>query len=91
MPCSLLLASDPVPSGGMKAILHPRQTALDSGNNVDTASPPPPSGSPVMEEEAGPLIGVSMVLDCRVDCTVELLWDVDLTLLGREMGLHPKL
>lgn len=96
MPCSLLLASDPDPSGGLKAILHPRETAVGD----DSASPPPPPLSSVETpdgavgsgvDEAGALIGVSMKLDCRVDCTVELLWDVDLTLLGREMGLHPKL
>ncbi|CAN0216099.1 unnamed protein product, partial [Ectocarpus sp. 12 AP-2014] len=96
MPCSLLVASDP---GGVKAILHPR----DSGDDVTVdPSPPPPStslrpaaaaaaGALGARTEAGPLVGVSVVLDCRVACTVELLWDVDLTLLGREMGLHPKL
>ncbi|CAM9998197.1 unnamed protein product [Scytosiphon promiscuus] len=83
MPCSLLLASDPVPSGGLKAILHPRDTSMVDDDAAGVV------GAGI--EEAGPLIGVSMVLDCRVDCTVELLWDVDLTLLGREMGLHPKL
>ena len=40
---------------------------------------------------AGTPVGVSLELDCRVACTVELLWDVDLAFLGREMGLHPKL
>ncbi|CAN0073068.1 unnamed protein product, partial [Ectocarpus fasciculatus] len=99
MPCSLLVASDP---GGVKSILHPR----DSGDDIPAPPPPPqPSSSSRPDAaaaaagvlgagaraEAGPLVGVSVVLDCRVACTVELLWDVDLTLLGREMGLHPKL
>ncbi|CAM9824463.1 unnamed protein product, partial [Ectocarpus sp. 8 AP-2014] len=96
MPCSLLVASDP---DGVKAILHPR----DSGDDTQVDPPPPPpssssrpaaaaaAGALGARAEAGPLVGVSVVLDCRVACTVELLWDVDLTLLGREMGLHPKL
>ncbi|CAM9682151.1 unnamed protein product [Ectocarpus sp. 4 AP-2014] len=96
MPCSLLVASDP---GGVKAILHPR----DSGDDIPVDPPPPPrssssrpaaaaaAGALGARADAGPPVGVSVVLDCRVACTVELLWDVNLTLLGREMGLHPKL
>lgn len=117
MPCTLLLASDPLPSGGMKAILHPLERGpCDSPtpSGVDSAaakgvggqaSPPavpassvgvgaalgPAAGRQEGGEEAGPLVGVSVVMDCRVACTVELLWDVDLALLGKEMGLHPKL
>lgn len=113
MPCTLLLASDPVPSGGMKAILHPlergdRDSPMPaeknaatagggaSGGGSGTASPaaaaaPAAAAGVGAGEEAGPLVGVSVVMDCRVACTVELLWDVDLTLLGKEMGLHPKL
>ncbi|CAM9558654.1 unnamed protein product [Pylaiella littoralis] len=88
MPCSLLLASDPIPSGGIKAILHPRDRGDDS-----SLSPPSTGGAALLSasSNAGPLVGVSVVLDCRVACTVELLWDVDLALLGKEMGLHPKL
>lgn len=124
MPCTLLLASDPLPGGGMKAILHPLErgsrdslTPAESaastaaggsggdgggggGGSGDPASPAAAAtaagaAAAAVEEEVGedtgPLVGLSVVLDCRVACTVELLWDVDLTLLGKEMGLHPKL
>lgn len=115
MPCTLLLASDPLPSGGMKAILHPLErghrdspipadsSAANTGGSIGggevSASPAGPASvtgvaaAATVEggEEAGPLVGVSVVMDCRVACTVELLWDVDLALLGKEMGLHPKL
>ncbi len=121
MPCTLLLASDPV----VKAILHPRETSdQDSPIPASSAaagaagaaaagatapsSPSPAAVAPAGAgggvalagfgaggggggQDAGPPVGLSMVLDCRVACTVELLWDVDLTLLGKEMGLHPKL
>eukprot|EP00903_Cladosiphon_okamuranus_P015560 g14365.t1 len=118
MPCTLLLASDPLPSGGVKAIFHPLEIGdKDSPIPADSAANTGGSGvggGPASRavpasvagvgaaaaaaaaageggEDVGPLVGVSVVMDCRVACTVELLWDVDLALLGKEMGLHPKL
>lgn len=40
---------------------------------------------------AGPLVGLSVEVDCRVACTMELLWDVDLAYLGGELHVDGKL
>lgn len=99
MPCSLLLASPSKSNTSVKVVLHPK---TEGG---EAASPPPSSAASRVRgvdgngtagvgpgvTEAGPLVGVSLELDCRVACTVELLWDVDLSSLGKEMGLPPKL
>lgn len=104
MPCTLLLAT-PFNSnnGGIKATLHPRGVGDQSSPTHPTAAAAAVTATSkhanagaldgVSREDpgTGALVGVSVELDCRVACTVELLWDVDLAFLGRDMGLPPKL
>lgn len=40
---------------------------------------------------ASKLVGLELKMECRVGCTVELLWDVDLPVLGAELNVDPKL
>lgn len=89
MPCTLMLAT-PRPSGGVKAIL---QTVPDSA--ADSAAGGVMAGVDVggegMGGGAGPLVGLVLQMECRVACTVELLWDVDLAVLGMELNVDGKL
>lgn len=81
MPCSLLLAT-PCASGAVRTVLHSADTAEADGDGVSNVA----GASGV-----GPLVGLVLELDCRVACTVELLWDVDLAFLGGEMHVDRKL
>lgn len=87
MPCTLLLASPPSSSDGVKVVLHPREGDASAAVAADGGGARIDAGG---VHGSGTLIGVSVRLDCRAACTVELLWDVDLGFLGREMGVHPK-
>lgn len=87
MPCSLLLAK-PRATGGVEAVLQSEgKPAADiaaggSGIGVERG---------VNGEWNETLVGLALQMDCRVACTVELLWDVDLTMLAMEMNVDRKL